>query len=109
MKDFAGLMKQAQKMQEDMARVQAEIEAAEVEGASGAGLVTVVMNGKGEAKRVRVDPSLAKADEIEVLEDLLLAAMNDAKRKADALAQEKMQAATGALAGMLPPGFTPPF
>ena len=108
MKDLAGLMRQVQKMQEDVAQAQAELEAAEVTGEAGAGMVRVTMNGKGAAKAVAIDPSLMVADEREVLEDLILAAMADAKRKADALAEETMKGAAGGLAGMLPPGFTPP-
>jgi len=109
MKDLAGLVREAQKMQAEMARAEAELESAEVEGEAGAGLVKVTLSGKGAAKRVRIDPSLLVPAEGEVLEDLLTAAINDAKAKADVHAQEKMKAVSGGLAGLLPPGFKPPF
>ena len=98
-----------QKMQADVARAQEELEAAEVTGESGAGMVRVTLTGKGMAKAVAIDPSLMAADEREVLEDLLVAALNDAKQKADELAQSTLKGAAGGLADMLPPGFTPPF
>ncbi len=109
MKDLAGLVREAQKLQAQMARAEAELEEAEVEGQSGAGMVRVTLNGKGAARRVAIDPSLLKPEEQGVLEDLLVAAVNDAKSKADAHAQELMKSVSGGLAGMLPPGFTPPF
>lgn len=96
------IMKQAQKLQSRMADMQAELEAAEVEGRAGGGLVTVVMSGKGEVKKVAIDPSLMKAEEREVLEDLVVAAAADAKSKAEAIAAEKMKSVTGGLP--LPPG-----
>ena len=111
MKDFAGLMKQAQKMQEDLAKAQEELEQREVEGSAGAGLVRVTLNGKGEARGLVIDDSLMKPDEKEVLEDLLIAAMNDAKRKVDEAAQETMRSAAGGLGNLgdlLPPGFKLP-
>jgi DNA-binding YbaB/EbfC family protein len=109
MKDLSELVRHAQKMQADMARAEAELDAAEADGEAGAGLVRVTLSGKGAAKRVRIDPSLMKAEEVEVLEDLLVAAINDAKRKADERAQETIKAVSGGLAGLLPPGFKPPF
>ncbi|WP_370867263.1 YbaB/EbfC family nucleoid-associated protein [Parvibaculum sp.] len=96
------IMKQAQKLQSRMADMQAELEAAEVEGRAGGGLVTVAMSGKGEVKKVTIDPSLMKAEEREILEDLIVAAAADAKTKAESIAAEKMKSVTGGLP--LPPG-----
>ncbi|WP_407949884.1 YbaB/EbfC family nucleoid-associated protein [Parvibaculum sp.] len=96
------IMKQAQQLQSRMQSLQAELETAEVEGRAGGGLVAVVMSGKGEVKKVSIDPSLMKENEREVLEDLIVAASADAKAKAEALAAEKMKSVTGGLA--LPPG-----
>jgi DNA-binding YbaB/EbfC family protein len=109
MKDLAGLVREAQRLQAEMARVESTLEAAEIEGQSGAGMVRVTLNGKGAARRVAIDPSLLKPEEQGVLEDLLVAAVNDAKAKADAQAQEMVKSVSGGLAGMLPPGFKPPF
>lgn len=102
MKNMFDIMKQAQQLQSRMQSLQAELEAAEVEGRAGGGLVSVVMSGKGEVKKVSIDPSLMKEDEREVLEDLIVAASADAKAKAEALAAEKMKSVTGGMA--LPPG-----
>ncbi len=102
MKNMFDIMKQAQQLQSRMQSLQAELETAEVEGRAGGGLVAVVMSGKGEVKKVSIDPSLMKEDEREVLEDLIVAASADAKAKAEALAAEKMKSVTGGLA--LPPG-----
>jgi DNA-binding YbaB/EbfC family protein len=96
------IMKQAQQLQSRMATMQQELEAAEVEGRAGGGMVTIVMSGKGEVKRVSVDPSLMKEDEREILEDLIVAACADAKSKAEQLAAEKMKSVAGGLP--LPPG-----
>lgn len=109
MKDLGGLMAQAKKMQQAMEEAQAEIQAMEVEGKSGAGMVTVTLSGKGEAKSVSIDPSLLTDGETEMLEDLITAAFNDAKRKLDEKANTRMGEVTGPLAGMMPPGFKPPF
>lgn len=109
MKDLGGLMAQAKKMQEAMEQAQAEIQALEVEGQAGAGMVKVTLSGKGEAKTVAIDPSLLTSDESDVLEDLITAAFNDAKRKLDEAANARMGEVTGPLAGMMPPGFKPPF
>ncbi len=109
MKDLGGLMKQAKDMQEKVERAQTEIAALEVTGVSGGGLVQVTLTGKGEARRVAIDKSLFDADESEVLEDLIVAAVNDAKRKADEESQKKMAAVTSGLGALLPPGFKPPF
>ena len=103
---LAGLMKQAQQMQENMKKIQDSLAQIEVEGQAGAGLVKVVMTCKNDVRRVTIDPSLL-ADDKDMLEDLVAAAMNDAVRKAEAAASEKM---AGATAGMpLPPGFKLPF
>ena len=103
---LAGLMKQAQAMQENMKRAQDELATTEVEGQSGAGLVKVLMTCKHDVKRVSIDPSLL-ADDKEMLEDLVAAAFNDAVRRAEAVTQEKMGRLT---AGMpLPPGMKLPF
>jgi DNA-binding YbaB/EbfC family protein len=103
---LAGLMKQAQQMQDNMKRVQEELATLEVEGQSGAGLVKVQMTCKYNVRRVSIDPSLV-GDDRDMLEDLVAAAFNDAARKAEALSQEKLSAAT---AGMpLPPGMKLPF
>lgn len=108
---LAGLMKQAQQMQENMKKMQEQLAQIEVEGQSGAGLVKVVMTCKNDVKRVTIDPSLL-ADDKDLLEDLVAAAFNDAVRKAEATTQEKMGSLTsglGGMAGMLPPGFKLPF
>ena len=103
---LAGLMKQAQQMQENMKKVQDELAGIEVEGQSGAGMVKVVMTCRHDVKRVSLDPSLLQDDK-EMLEDLIAAAVNDAVRRVEATVQEKMSAVT---AGMpLPPGFKMPF
>ena len=100
------LMKQAQLMQENMRRMQESLGALEVEGQSGAGAVKVQMTCKYEVKRVAIDPSVA-ADDREMLEDLLLAAFNDAARRVEATIAEKMSGMTAGLG--LPPGFKLPF
>lgn len=102
MKNMFDLMKQAQQLQSRMQDLQTELESAEVEGRAGGGLVAVTMSGKGEVKKVSIDPSLMKDEEREVLEDLIVAAAADAKSKAEALAAEKMKAVTGGLP--IPPG-----
>ena len=103
---IGNLMKQAQQMQDNMQKLQAKIAEMEVEGESGAGLVKVVMTGKHDVKRITIDPSLL-ADDKDMLEDLVAAAVNDAVRKVESLTQEKMSAATAGLP--LPPGFKLPF
>ena len=102
MADFLGMMKQAAQLQSKMQAMQEELGNVEVEGISGGGLVAVRMTAKMEVKGVKIDPSLMKADEREILEDLLVTAHNDARRKAETAMQEKMQALTGGLG--LPPG-----
>ncbi|VVE68591.1 nucleoid-associated protein [Pandoraea captiosa] len=104
--NIAGLMKQAQQMQENMKKAQEQLAQIEVEGQSGAGLVKIVMTCKNDVRRVSIDPSLL-ADDKDMLEDLVAAAFNDAVRKAEATAQEKMGGLTAGLP--LPPGFKMPF
>ncbi len=107
MKDLMGMMKKAQEMQAKMGEMQAELESAEVEGSSGAGMVTVTLSGKGDMKSVKIDPSLLKEEEAEILEDLLIAAHADARGKAETMSQEKMQEMTAGLP--IPPGMKMPF
>ena len=107
MKDIMGLMKQAQAMQARVEGVQAELEALEVEGVAGGGIVRLTMTAKGQLKSLSIDPSLLRADEKEMLEDLVVAAHADAKGKAERAAEEKMKAVTAGLP--LPPGFKLPF
>jgi len=103
---LAGLMKQAQQMQENMRKMQEQLATVEVEGQAGAGLVKVVMTCKHDVKRVTIDPSLL-ADDKEMLEDLVAAAMNDAARRVETTVQEKMAGFTAGLG--LPPGMNLPF
>ena len=107
MKNIAGLMKQAAQMQQKMEELQTKLSEMTIEGAAGAGMVTVTMNGKGEMKAVRVDPKLLDPNDVEMLQDLVLAAHADAKRKIEAMAAEEMQKLTGGL--NLPPGMKLPF
>lgn len=103
---IGNLLKQAQLMQENLQKAQQKIAALEVEGNAGAGLVQVVMTGKHDVKRVRIDPSLLGEDK-EMLEDLIAAAVNDAVRKVEAATQELMTSVTAGLP--LPPGMKFPF
>jgi DNA-binding YbaB/EbfC family protein len=105
--DLMGMMKQAKQLQEKMQAMQEEVAALTLEGASGGGLVTVTVNGKSELKSVRIDPSLLKPEEAEILEDLIVAAYGDARAKAEAALAERMRAMTGGLG--LPPGMKLPF
>lgn len=102
MADFLGLMKQATELKTKMEAMQAELDQIEVEGAAGGGMVRVTMTAKGEVKGVKLDPSLMKPEEKEIAEDLVVAAHADARRKAEALMQEKMKSLAGGLP--LPPG-----
>ncbi len=102
MADFLGLMKQAAELKTKMEAMQAELDQLEVEGSAGGGMVTVRMSAKGELKGLTIDPSLMKPDEKEIVEDLVVAAHADARRKAESLLQERMKALTGGLP--LPPG-----
>ncbi len=101
------MMKQAQEIQQKMADLQIEMEAIEVVGKSGGGMCQVTLNGKGQAKKVLIDPALVKPEDAEVLEDLLVAAINDAKGKSEEIMREKMQDLTGGIP--LPPGMQLPF
>lgn len=107
MKDIMGMMKKAQEMQAKMGEMQAELEATEVVGNAGAGMVTVTLTGKGDMRGVKIDPSLLKAEEAEMLEDLLIAAHTDARSKAEEISQSKMQEMTAGLP--IPPGMKLPF
>jgi DNA-binding YbaB/EbfC family protein len=107
MKNLGNMLKQAQQMQAKMQEMQAELEAREVQGAAGGGMVQVTLNGKSELKSIRIDPALMKEDEREVLEDLIKAAHADAKARVEREMAEQMQKLT---AGMpLPPGMKLPF
>jgi DNA-binding YbaB/EbfC family protein len=107
MKNLAGLMKQASQMQQKMQDMQAKLEAMDIEGESGAGMVRVTLSGKGEMKQLRIDPKLADPAELEVLEDLIIAAHADAKRRLETITANEMQALTGGIT--LPPGMKLPF
>ena len=107
MKNLGQMMKQAQQMQAKMVELQESLADKEVEGVAAAGMVKVTMNCKGQLRRIKIDPSLLEPDESEVLEDLILAAANAAKAKADTTAAEEMQKLTGGL--QLPPGMQLPF
>jgi DNA-binding YbaB/EbfC family protein len=102
MKDLMGMMKKAQELQGRMQRMQEELAALEVSGQSGAGLVQITLNGKGEMRSVKIDPSLLKPDDAEIVEDLVVAAFQDAKGKVEAEMQKRMQEVAGGLP--LPPG-----
>jgi len=107
MKNLGGLMKQAQEMQKKMADMQAKLESTVLEGVSGAGLVRVTLTGKGAVTGVKLDPKVVDPADTEMLEDLIVAALADAKGKLDALAESEMKNATGGL--NLPPGMKLPF
>ena len=106
MKNLGQMMKQAQEMQAKMADLQEKLAETELTGASGGGMVRVTMNGKGEMREVKIDPALVDPNDVEVLEDLIVAATNDAKSKIEAHVSERMRELTGGLA--LPPGFKLP-
>jgi len=106
MKNLQNMMKQAQEMQEKMQEMQDRLANHEISGSSGGGMVSVTMNGKGQTTKVKVDPSLIDPNEPEVLEDLIVAASNDARQKLDDYTQEQMQEVTGGM--QLPPGFKLP-
>lgn len=105
MADFMGLMKKAAELQSKMQAMQAELDGVEVEGTAGGGMVTVKLSAKGDLKGVTIDDSLMKPGDKEILEDLLIAAHADARKKAEAVLQEKMKGLTGGLP--LPPGMNP--
>jgi nucleoid-associated protein EbfC len=100
--DFMGMMKQAAQLQSKMQALQAELDTITVDGTAGGGMVTVTLTAKGDLKAVKIDPSMMKPGEGEILEDLLIAAHADARKHAEAVLQEKMQSVTGGLP--LPPG-----
>ena len=107
MKNLAGLMKQASQMQAKMQEMQARMEQMEHEGVAGAGMVSLRLNGRGELKSLRIDPKLADPAEMEMLQDLIVAAHADARAKSDAAAAEEMKSVAGGL--QLPPGMKLPF
>jgi len=107
MKNLASMMKQAQQMQSKMTEMQENLQDMEVTGSSAGGMCQVTLNGKGEARKLKIDPSLVTPDDATVLEDLILAAFNDAKTKVDTEMREKMSELTGGL--QLPPGMQLPF
>ena len=106
MKNIGQMMKQAQQMQEKMAELQESLADLAIEGSAGAGMVAVTLNGKAEMRRIKIDPSLVDPQEVEVLEDLIVAAVNDAKAKVEARVQEETQKLMGGL--QLPPGLKLP-
>ena len=107
MKNLGQMMKQAQEMQEKMGEMQARMDQTEVVGVSGGGMVQVTLNGKGEMRGMKIDPTLINADDVEVMEDLIMAAHNDAKTRVETPMQSDMADLTGGL--NLPPGFKLPF
>ena len=107
MKNLGGLMKQAQQMQAKMQEMQAKLESLDVEGVAGAGLVSVTLNGKGDLRRIKIDPKVADPADVEMLEDLITAAHRTARQKMDEAAAAEMQKVTGGL--QLPPGMKLPF
>lgn len=107
MKNLGQIMKQAQEMQTKMQDMQEKLSAVEMTGSAGAGMVTVTMNGKGELRRVKISPELFNGEDVEVIEDLIVAACGDAKTKVEAHMAEEMSKVTGGL--QLPPGMKLPF
>lgn len=107
MKNLGNIMKQVQDMQTRMSEMQEKLAQVEIAGSSGAGMVRATLNGKSELKRIKIDPNLMKPEDTEVLEDLIVAAVNDARGKVEQHAQEEMSKLTGGLP--LPPGFKLPF
>jgi hypothetical protein len=107
MKNLGQMMKQAQQMQAKMAEMEAALDQIEMTGAAGGGMVQVTLTGKGEVRRIKIDKSLVDPAEVEVLEDLILAAFNDAKQRVDSHVAEEMGKLTGGL--KLPPGMKLPF
>ncbi|OHV77398.1 YbaB/EbfC family nucleoid-associated protein [Rhizobium sp. LCM 4573] len=107
MRDIMGMMSKVKEMQAKMEKMQADIAALDIEGSSGGGLVTVRLNGKGEMLGLKIDPSLFKEEEVEILEDLIVAAHKDAKSRAESIAAEKTKELTAGLP--IPPGMKLPF
>ncbi|MBF0359214.1 MAG: YbaB/EbfC family nucleoid-associated protein [Magnetococcales bacterium] len=106
MKDLGNILKQAQKMQGEMAKIQEEMSAASVVGQSGGGMVEITMDGKQEVKNIHLDPTVVDARDVEMLEDLIVAAFNDAQKKVQALTKDSMAKVTG---GLNIPGLNLPF
>ena len=106
MPDLMEMMKQARELQEKLEALQREVAAMEIEGSAGGGLVRITVDGKGALKAVHIDPSVVKSDEVEILEDLIVAAASEARERAERAAQAKMQELAGGLP--LPPGFSLP-
>ena len=107
MRDLGKIMKQAQEFQARMAKMQEETQGLEIEGSAGGGLVKATLSGKSELLRLQLDPSLVKPEEVEILEDLIVAAINDARRRVEQIVQEKMKEVTDGLP--IPPGMKMPF
>lgn len=107
MTNLSNMMKQAQQLQKKMNEAQEKLSSIEVKGVAGGEMVTVIANAKGEIKKIRIDDSLMKIEEKEMTEDLIIAAINDAKKKAEEAAAEEMKNVTGGIS--LPPGFKLPF
>jgi nucleoid-associated protein EbfC len=107
MKNFGNMLKEAQKLQSKMTEMQAKLNEIEMDGSAGGGMVRVTLNGKGEMRKVKIDPTLADPNEVEILEDLVVAAFNDAKARVEAHVQQEMGKLTGGL--NLPAGLKLPF
>lgn len=107
MKNLSSMLKEAQKLQQRMTEMQQRLEEVEVSGAAGGGMITVTLSGKGQMRKIKIDPSLVVPAETEMLEDLIVAATNDAKAKLESQMQDEMGKLTGGLP--LPPGFKLPF
>jgi hypothetical protein len=107
MKNLSGLMKQAQQMQAKMQEMQSKLESMELDGEAGAGLVKVTLNGKGDLRRIKIDPKVIDPSDVEMLEDLIVAAHRNAKEKLETAAAAEMQKVTGGM--QLPPGMKLPF
>lgn len=107
MKNLGQLMKQAQQVQQKMQDMQTQLAGVEIDGAAGGGMVKVTLNGKSEVKRVKIEPSMLNPSDVEIVEDLIVAAFNDAKGKVEAYVQDEMKKITGGL--QLPPGMNLPF
>lgn len=107
MKNLGNMLKEAQKLQGRMTEMQAKLADTEMSGSAGGGLVAVTLTGKGEMRRIKIDKTLVDPEEVEILEDLVVAATNDAKAKLEAFMQEEMQKIAGGLP--LPPGMKLPF
>jgi len=106
--NMGNIMKQAQKMQEQMLKAQEQLDQVKAEGTSGGGMVKVVANGKQEIESIKIDPEVVNSDDVEMLEDLVAAAVNQAIEKANEAAKDKMNEATGGMLGGMPPGMNMP-